>query len=80
MEGRYGAGMKNRVLPDAPPQNGGFQSESQILPLIGVSRRTFATWRERGLIPYVKLPGSRRVLYSWENVRAALLRQQKGQQ
>jgi predicted site-specific integrase-resolvase len=69
--------MSKKVLQSAPPGNGGFQSESEILPLVGVSRRTFKNWRDRGMIPYVRLPGSRRILFDWDSVRAALLRQQK---
>jgi predicted site-specific integrase-resolvase len=61
----------------SPENPGGFNSEAEILPLVGVSRRTLKKWRERGLIAYVKLPGSRRILYSWESVRSALLRAQK---
>jgi predicted site-specific integrase-resolvase len=73
-----GADMKIIEERTAPPAPTGFQSTSQILPLLGVSRRTFGTWRKRGLIPYVRLPGSRKLLFDWASVRAALLRRQNG--
>jgi predicted site-specific integrase-resolvase len=62
-----------------PPAQSGFQSESAILPRVGVSRRTLKNWRDRGLIPFVRLPGSRLIKYHWPSVEAALLRQQTGQ-
>jgi predicted site-specific integrase-resolvase len=62
----------------APVNPGGFKSEKEILLLVGVSRRTLKSWRERGLIPYVKLPGSRRILFDWDSVKSALMRQQQG--
>ena len=52
---------------------------AELLPRLRVSRRTLATWRSRGVIPFIRLPGSRRILFDWNSVRAALLRQQKGQ-
>ncbi len=55
-----------------------FHSEKQILALVPVSRRTFGSWKARGLIPYIKL--GRRCLYDWESVRRALLRFEKGGQ
>jgi predicted site-specific integrase-resolvase len=70
--------MINQDQPPTPPSKGGFQSEEQIRPLLGVSRRTLKNWRDRGLIPYVKLPGSRRILFDWPSVQAAILRQQRG--
>jgi hypothetical protein len=56
----------------------GFITEKQILPLVTVSPRTLANWRRRKLIPWISMPGSRRVLYDWDQVRAAILRQQRG--
>jgi predicted site-specific integrase-resolvase len=69
--------MSNKAMQSAPPHDGGFLSESQLLPRLGVSRRTLKTWRDRGLIPFCRLPGSRRILFDWESVRGALLRAQK---
>jgi predicted site-specific integrase-resolvase len=71
--------MRTKANQEAPPHDGGFLSQSELLPRLGISRRTLANWRRRGLIPYVKLPGSRRLLFDWQNVKAALLRQEKGQ-
>jgi hypothetical protein len=62
-----------------PPAQSGFQSESEIRPLLGKpSRRTMANWRKRGL-PFVRLPGSRLIRYHWPSVQDYFLRQQKGQ-
>jgi predicted site-specific integrase-resolvase len=71
--------MRNKAIQELPLHDGGFLSEIQILPRLGVSRRTLANWRTRGLIPYVRLPGSRRILFDWDSVKAALMRQQNGQ-
>jgi predicted site-specific integrase-resolvase len=70
--------MQNNDIPNTPPALSGFQTESQILPLLGVSRRTLKNWRDKGLIPFCRLPGSRLVKYHWPSVAAALLRNQKG--
>jgi phage terminase Nu1 subunit (DNA packaging protein) len=70
--------MKIKTTQEAPPHDGAFLSESEILPRLGVSRRTIANWRQRGL-PFVKLPGSRLLRYHWPSVENYLLRQQKGQ-
>ena len=56
----------------------GFINEKHLLSLIPVSRRTLFEWRERGKIPCVRLPGSRRVLFHFPSVQAALLRLQTG--
>jgi len=69
--------MSKKIAQSAPPPDGGFQSESQLLPRLGVSRRTLKNWRDRGLIPFCRLPGSRLVKYHWPSVEAALLRAQK---
>ena len=76
LAGDFDARMKKETQLAASPAQNGFQTESQILALVGVSRRTLKNWRDRGLIPFVKLPGSRRILFDWESVRAALLRRQ----
>lgn len=55
---------------------GGFVDEPELLRRLPVSRRTLHTWRTTGKLPFVRVPGSRRVLYFWPNVEAALLRQQ----
>jgi len=70
--------MRKELNLTAPPHDGGFLSESQILPRLGVSRRTLGNWRSKGVIPYIRPPGSRRILFDWESVRNALLRRQIG--
>ena len=52
--------------------------ESEALRRVPVSRRTWFDWKKRRLIPYIKLPGSRRTLFHWPSVQEALLRQQRG--
>jgi len=51
-----------------------FLSEAQLLEKIPVCRRTLNSWRRRKLIPFIRLPGTRRVLYDFDLVHAALLR------
>jgi hypothetical protein len=58
----------------APPA--GFKTEGEILQLVPVCRRTLSNWKAKGVIPHLKI--GRRVLYDWDSVRAALLRQQRG--
>jgi predicted site-specific integrase-resolvase len=70
--------MKKIVQLDAPSIQGGFHSEAEILPRLDVSRRTLKTWRDKGLIPFIRLPGSRLVKYHWASVEAALLSRQTG--
>jgi hypothetical protein len=58
-----------------PAANEGFLDEKRILARVPVSKRTWAEWKAKGLIPYVKL--GRRCLYDWPTVREALLRHQR---
>jgi len=53
-------------------------SETQLLEEIPVCRRTLKSWREKKLIPFIQMPGSRRILYDFESVRSALLRMERG--
>ena len=62
----------------ATPNLTGFSEENQILTLLKVSRRTLKNWRDRGLIPFIRLPGGRRILYHWPSVERAILRMQRG--
>ena len=50
--------------------------EACLLKRIPVCKRTLQNLRASGHLPYIKLPGSRRILYHWESVKAALVRQQ----
>lgn len=52
--------------------------ESEALRRVPVARRTWFDWRQRGLIPYIRPPGTKRILYHWPSVEAALLRMQRG--
>jgi excisionase family DNA binding protein len=51
---------------------------AEVLQRLRVSRRTLACWIDRGLLPVIKLPGSRRLLWDWGSVHSALLRHQRG--
>jgi len=74
--------MKNDVPRTALPSDVGkappaqFIDQDEFLRRIPISRRTLATWRFSGKIPYVALTG-RRVLFHWPSVEAALLRAQR---
>lgn len=69
-------GMKHEINA-APP---GLLDEDALLQRLPVSRRTLHSWRTKGLLPYVRPPGGRRVLYHWPSVESALLRLQRGGQ
>lgn len=56
----------------------GLVDEKTVLTVVPVSRRTWGNWKRRGLVPFIRLPGSRRCLYDLESVRGALLRMQRG--
>jgi hypothetical protein len=54
----------------------GFLTVDQLLQRVPISRRTLSAHRAKGRIPWINLGG--RVLFDWESVRNALLRQQRG--
>lgn len=53
-----------------------FLNEVELIGRIPISRRTLTNWRNAGKIPFVQIPGSRRVLYHWPSVLLVLLRTQ----
>jgi hypothetical protein len=53
-----------------------FKTVNQVLARLPISRRTLWELRKKGVIPWISLGG--RVLFDWESVRAALIRQQRG--
>ena len=59
----------------APPVFLDFKQLCERLPL---GERTLREAIKRRQIPFIRLPGARRLLFDWENVRAALLRHQQG--
>jgi hypothetical protein len=59
-------------------ETGTIIDESTLLERVPISPRTARNWREKGLLPYIKPPGGRRLLYHWPSVEAALLRMQTG--
>ncbi len=52
--------------------------EATLLERLPVSPRTLRNWRDKGLLPFIRLPGTRRLLYDWGSIHAALLRRQNG--
>jgi hypothetical protein len=78
-----GSPLRHRLLTEMATNTNmhagepGFFTEPQILTRVPVSRRTWYDWKQKGIIPYIKL--GRRCLYDWESVRSALLRHQRGE-
>jgi hypothetical protein len=68
--------MSEKMNQTAPPSEGGFLNEKQILARVPVSRRTWGNWKAKGLVPVIKI--GRRCLYSWQNVSEALQRMERG--
>jgi hypothetical protein len=66
------------VKESAKPSEDQFINEPEVLRRLPVSRRTLGNWKTSGKIPFIRLPGSRRVLFHWPSVEQALLRQQRG--
>jgi hypothetical protein len=64
------------LAKQAPQHEAGMINEREILRLVPVSRRTWGTWKAKGIIPFIKL--GRRCIYDWSSVREALLRRQRG--
>ena len=56
----------------------GFLDFKQLCERLPLGERTLREAIKRRIIPHVRLPGARRLLFDWENVRAALLRHQQG--
>lgn len=52
--------------------------QKELLRRYPVSPRTLYSQTSKGILPCIKLPGSRRLLYSWSAVLAALKRHQRG--
>lgn len=69
--------MENTEQTIASAAAVGIISETQLLGKIPICRRTLHSWREKNLIPFIRLPGTRRILYDYESVRAALLRMER---
>jgi len=49
----------------------------QLRQKLQVSRRTISNWRERGILPAIKLPGASLVRFHWGTVLASLIRRQR---
>ena len=70
------AAPEKNSLPAA--NDTGFLDFKQLCERLPLGERTLREAIKRRQIPHVRLPGARRLLFDWENVRAALLRYQKG--
>jgi len=61
-----------------PSPQAGFITETQKPKTRSRVRRTWNTWKAKGVVPYMKI--GRRCLYDWPCVSQALLRRQRGGQ
>lgn len=52
-----------------------FLDQTELLRRLRISRPTLLHWRQQGTIPSIKL--GRRVLFHWDSVEKALLRNQR---
>jgi hypothetical protein len=76
-----GPALESAVQAPAPKESAtpvGFLTKKQVLERIPVCRRTFDEWLRKGLIPVIRLPRARRVLFHWPSVEAALRRYTTG--
>ena len=69
--------MANNPLTKLAGPEPGFIDTATLLQRLPISRRTLATWRTSGKIPFVNVTG-RRVIFHWPTVEQALLRMQRG--
>ena len=67
-----------QTAEDAGTASEPFVDEKVILQRVPISRRTLYVWRESGKVPFIKVPGSRRVVFHWASFEQALLRLQRG--
>lgn len=67
--------------PSQPPTQSasppGFIDFTELSRRIPLCDRSLREAIRKGRIPSIRLPGARRVLFDWESVRAALLRNQR---
>jgi hypothetical protein len=66
------------LVENQPAASSDWLTELDMLREIPVCRRTLKQWRDDGTLPFVRLPGSRRIIYHRKTVESALLRHQKG--
>jgi hypothetical protein len=69
---------RREFLEAQPTPIEGFLSFEQLLPKLPVGERSARQWTRLGILPSIRLPGSRRVIYHWPSVERALLRLQRG--
>lgn len=77
-------GMQNVPTPavtNADPANSraAFITLQEMTERLPMTEQTIRKKCKKGLLPFIKLPGSRRLLFDWETVRNTLLRHQRGQ-
>ena len=58
-------------------QQGIFLTKKELKSILKVSGGTIEAWMRSGWLPFIKLPGRRRVIFHKDSVTAALLRQQR---
>jgi hypothetical protein len=68
----------NNGSSQAPAEALEFLNERQLLARVPISPRSLRNWRSRKVIPFIRPPGSRRILFHWPSVESSLRRQQVG--
>ena len=71
-------GAATALPPNQSAQSPTFIDFATLAPRVPICQRSLREAIRRGVIPSIRLPGSRRVLFCWESVQAALLRMQRG--
>jgi hypothetical protein len=75
------AAPASALVNQSAPPSAGLIDFKQLYELISVvSVRTLRSWVTTGKLPSIKLPGSRRRLFFWDDVQRALRRHQTGGQ
>jgi predicted site-specific integrase-resolvase len=57
-----------------------FITERELLEKLPITRRTLYAWRKRGIIPFIRKPGGKGLIYNWHRVQETLgrLEQNRG--
>jgi hypothetical protein len=71
MANMFFGGVKNENIFTSPDEEK-FLTEKEILARVRCCRRTLTRWKQKKLIPHIKI--GRRVLYSWGDVSRSLKR------
>ncbi len=64
--------------PDSQLSPPGFLDLTELQTRIPLSERTIRSLIAKRVIPHVRLPGGRRLLFDWPSVKRSLLRYEEG--